>query len=179
MQLSDRSGIACDSCGTTYKEDFKYYSFDFRLCNVFNDKRKAIDLLLREQPVNSLDICNKCFDKMRKQVVATYKPVRKGMVCDLTGKELSGTYDFYHCNITEVIVSLSEQPFSCTSCQTKTYDDSSTCKKCGGEEFVKVANVKTDDRHLELMICDDAYQDLVDKSRNIRKVAGEWATKSS
>ena len=46
MQLKDRDGIACDICGTSYRTDFRYYSFDIRNIAVNNNLRPPISSIL-------------------------------------------------------------------------------------------------------------------------------------
>lgn len=189
MQISDKTGIACDQCGTTYRTDFLYYSFDFRLLSVANNRRPSIDGIFRSQVTFSLDICTACFDEIKKKIIKHYEStmisdVRKRgkgipkFICELTGKQLLGTYNYYHCNVVKVDVKMSGQPNVCVGCQTQTITDDQACTKCGGLDFVRLAITNSDDRHVEINISEETFQELVNKAETIRKVAGEWATKT-
>jgi rRNA maturation protein Nop10 len=136
-----------------------------------------------------LDICPACFEKIKQIVVGNYEKTmthdtkRRGrrsplVTCELTGTKLVGTYNYYHCNVVLVDVKMSGQPNVCTNCQTHTLETSEPCSKCGGVDFVRPALTKTDDRHVEINVSEEAYQGMVNKAETIRKVAGEWATKT-
>ena len=189
MQLKDRDGIACDQCGTTYKTDFLYYSFDFRIVPVNENRRPSLDRLLNTQVTFSLDICPQCFEKIKTTVIENYaknmnrdvryrgKPMT-GVVCELTGEKMVGTFNFYHCNVIKVDVKMSGQPNICVNCQTKTYEEGQPCKKCDGTNFIKPADTKAEDRFIEINLSEAAFRNMVDRAESMRKVAGEWATKS-
>lgn len=189
MQLKDKTGIACDRCGTTYKMDFEYYSFDFRLLTVTNNQRVALDDIFRSLITFSLDICTACFDMLSQQVVKNYAitmspDVRKRgrrvppLICELCGKLLSGTYNYYHCDVTKVKVQMTGQPNICVDCRQPTADEDKPCVKCGGVNFVRLALTKTDDRFVEINICEETFKEMVAKAGTIRRIAGEWATKT-
>ena len=188
MQLKDKDGIACDHCGTTYRTDFQYFSFDFRLLAVSNNRRPSLDNIFRSQITFSLDICTACFEKIKDRVVEHYGNSMHGnskqigrvfpFFCELTGKKLAGTFNYYHCNVVYVNVKMSGQPNICVNCQTQTMDENKPCKKCEGLDFVRLAITRTDDRYVEINVSEEAFRELVNKAENIRKVAGEWETKS-
>lgn len=189
MQLKDRDGIACDQCGTTYKTDFLYYSFDFRQVPVQANRRPALDRVLGMQVSFSLDICTQCFEKIKTTVLENYAKnmnqdvkhrgkTGAGIICEITNEKTAGTFNYYHCNVVKVEVKMSGQPSICVNCQTQTYEESEPCKKCKGTDFIKPADTKIEDRFLEINLSEAAFRNMVDKAETMRKVAGEWATKS-
>lgn len=189
MQLKNRDGISCDQCGTTYKTDFLYYSFDFRQVPVQENRRPSLDRILCIQVLSSLDICPQCFDGIKKTVIENYaknmnKDVRHrgrgsvGIICEFSGEKMAGTFDFYHCNVTKVDVKMSDQPNVCVNCQTKTYGDGQPCIKCSGADFIKPADTKAYDRFVEINLSLEAFRKMKDMAESMRKVSGEWATKS-
>jgi hypothetical protein len=189
MQLKDRDGIACDQCGTTYKTDFLYYSFDFRLVPVHENRRAALQQLLNQEATFSLDICTACFEKIKTKVVENYSKGMRGdvkhrgrpqvgVVCELSGEKLIGTFNYYHCNVVKVNVRMSGQPNVCVKCQKQTYVENQPCEGCGGTDFVRPADTKIDDRFVEINISEPEFRGMVDRAESMRKVAGEWATKS-
>tara|TARA_R110000868_G_scaffold150227_8_gene373271 strand:- start:87 stop:656 length:570 start_codon:yes stop_codon:yes gene_type:complete len=189
MQLKNRDGIACDQCGTTYKSDFLYYSFDFRLVPVHENRRQSLDRIFSIPVIFSLDICTQCFDKIKNTVIANYgknmtADVRHrgkaqiGILCELSGEKMAGTFNFYHCNIIKVDVTMSGQPSVCVKCQTKTYEENKPCNHCGGRDFIKPASTKAEDRFLEINVCETTFHDMVKRAEAMQKIAGEWATQS-
>lgn len=185
MQLDSRDGIACDHCGMTYRSDFEYYSWDFHHVSVMDGNRVSRDVILRSQVVFSLDVCTACFHTFKLRIVENYK---KSMtadrskssphVCEITGKVMSGTYDYYYCNISKVDVRITGQPSVCVNCQHRTSDDGKQCSKCGGVEFIKPASMDIDQHFVEISLCTEAFENLVNKAKSVRKLAGQWSTKS-
>ena len=176
MQLKERDGIACDLCGTSYKTDFTYYSFDIRLLNVNNDMRPSLNSIFTHDVVFSLDVCEKCMDEMANTIKKKHKAMRKGICCDLTGKTMNGTFEYYHCQVTKALIKMTGQPNVCVNCNYQTQDDDKLCPQCNGDEFLRPAAVQSDDRYVDLDISEEAYKELVDKAINMRKIAGEWTT---
>jgi len=189
MQIKDRSGIACDQCGTTYKSDFLYYSFDFRLVPVYDNRVQSLKMIFRIQPASSLDICTQCFEDIKTKVICNYdksmnknvanrgKP-RLGIICEMSGDKMVGTFKYYHCNVTKVDVRMSGQPNICVKCQRQTNDNNEPCKECGGNDFIKLAKTDTNDRHIEINISEQIFRDMVDKAEVMRKTSSEWTTES-
>jgi hypothetical protein len=188
MQLKDRDGIACDQCGTTYKTDFLYYSFDFRLVPVQENRKPSIQQVFNLQIVFSLDICTQCFEGIKQKVVENYAKTmtpnvklrgrtQVGVVCELTGEKLAGTFAYYHCNVVRVEVKMSGQPNVCVKCQKQTFESDQACK-CGSTDFIRPADTKVEDRFVEINLSEAAFRGMVDRAESMRKVAGEWATKS-
>lgn len=189
MQLKSKDGVACDHCGTTYRTDFQYYSFDFRLLTVTNNRRPSLSDIFRSQITFSLDICTACFDTIKNKVIKHYENSMTSNIkhrgkhanhvfCELTGKKLIGTFNYYHCNVIDVNIKMSGQPNICVNCQTQTTDENKPCKKCEGLDFVRLAITRSNDRYVEINVCEEAFQELVHKAETIRKIAGEWETKS-
>jgi hypothetical protein len=187
MQLEDKTGIACDQCGTTYQTDFSYYSFDFRLVSVQENRRPSLQQIFNMHAAASLDICTQCFEVMKQKVAENYAKTMNGNVksrgrpqigvaCDLTGDKMIGTFGYYHCNVVKVTVRMSGQPNICIKCQ-KQSPDGKPCE-CGGTSFTRPADTKIDDRHAEINLSEGAFHNMVNKAESMQKVAGEWATES-
>ncbi len=184
MQLKERDGIACDHCGTQYKSDFTYYSWDFRPVPVVSGMRPQLNHIFHTQIIFSLDICTACFDGFKKKIVEYYK---SGMeqkkndaftICELTGERLTGTYDYYHVEVIRVNVRMAGQPNICVQCQHKSFDDDKVCSKCQHTEFVRPAVIDMDKRFVELNVSEEAYQTLRERAEKTRRVAGQWVTDS-
>jgi len=183
MQLKEKDGILCDLCGTVYKSDFSYFSWDFKQVEVIDNRRPSLNQLLRMQTVFSLDVCTLCWDKYKSKIIKNYattmSKVRKvpiGIVCDLSGVKLLGTFSYYYIEVTKVGVAMLGQANVCVKCHTKTFEEDSKCKKCYGTEFIRPASINTDKRFVELNISVDIYSELRSIAENMRKVAGQWAT---
>lgn len=183
MQLKTHDGVACDWCGTIYRTDFKYYSFDFRHITVVNNMHPSMEDMLNLQPVFSIDICERCFETFKPKIAANYaKSMRNDrrkpalLVCDWTGNQLIGNYELYQCDVTAVSVQISGQPHICAECQTKTFEPSKPCAKCKSVNFVCPARMAMDAHFVELVLCSAAFDEFVDKTKTTRKIAGEWST---
>jgi hypothetical protein len=189
MQLSDRTGIACDNCATTYKDDFRYYSFDFREVTVGKFIRPSLKQILSYTQYYSLDICEMCFNKMMAGICDVYTSnmnpnvklrgkARQGILCEVSGKMMTGEFTYYHCNVIKVEVQMTGQPNICVKCQVKTYDDDKKCDKCGGMDFIKPAMTNANKRFVEFNLCGEEIQKMVNTAEAVRIKAGEWHTSS-
>lgn len=185
MQLAEKDGIACDQCGTTHRHDFTYYSFDFRPVAVVDNRRPSLEMIFHTQVIFSLDICPACFEKISADVVRNYnkimspqRRVRVETVCELSGKVMTGSYTYYHIDVTKVVVRATGQPFICVSCKTKTFEGGEPCTKCQGTKFVCPAAVAPTDRFVEVNLSEDMYKRLTEAAAKVRQVAGTWSTKS-
>jgi len=183
MQVG-REGIACDYCGTKYVHDFVYYSFDFRQAQSNANIRPPIAQVLQTQIVSSFDICESCFATISQSVVNNYKKnmsaKRKPQViqfCELSGQAMSGTYIYYHCNVVKANVRIDGQPYVCVKCSQPVVDKEKPCQ-CGGDKFVRVASVATDDRHLEIIMSESEYIKFRQNAERFKQIAGEWSTQS-
>lgn len=188
MQTIDRTGIICDQCGMTHKTDFKYYSFEFRKVSAYQNRRPALEQILRLPIEKSLDICTSCFDKIKRVVVANYSKTMTdnvkhrgkhgpGIVCEISGTKLVGDYDYYHCNIIYAVIRMTGQPSICVKCNTKTFDKTKPCSKCSSSNYTSIANVTTDDRYLEINVSEQEFQKMIDKADDSKRSA-EWSTSS-
>lgn len=185
MQLPTKDGVACDKCGTSHRHDFTYYSFDFRPVEVHANRRPGLQEILRQPPVFSLDICPACFEQMKTAIIANYnkvvlspqRRVRVDVVCDLSGKLMAGTYNYYHAAVTKAVVSVAKQP-CCMKCKAVAADVSKPCLKCHGDKFIRPISMTTDERHVEINVCEDMYKTLTSNASTVRKVAGEWTSNS-
>lgn len=157
MKLPTHDGIACDLCGLACRHDFTYYSYDFRFVEVFNNRRADLESIISSPTIFSLDVCSACFDAHKKTTIANYSKIMSpnrrvviGVMCDLSGKMMVGTYNYYHVSVTKVEVRGAQ----------------------------KAAAIKTDERHLELNVTEEIYKGLTSSAGVVRKVAGEWSTNS-
>lgn len=187
MQLSDRSGIACDKCGTSYKEDFSYYSLDFRQVVVGKFLRPSLKQVLSYTQCYSVDICGMCFNKLAVNICDNYSSnmntntrlrgkVRQGVLCELSGKTMDGEFTYYHCNVIQVDVKMSGQPNICVKCQNKTFDNDKKCSRCDGVDFIKPALTQANQRYVEFNLCEEEFDKIVNTAESIRAKSSEWHT---
>lgn len=184
MQLPTRDGVICDKCGTSHRHDFTYYSFDFRPVEVHANRRPGLQEIIAQPAVFSLDICPACFEQMKGQVVANYnklvlspqRRVRVDVVCDLSGKLQAGTYTYYHVAVTKVEVAVAKQPV-CAKCRVPV-EPGKPCPQCRGDKAARPVSMRTDERHVEINVCEDMYKSLTANASTVRKVAGEWSSNS-
>lgn len=189
MQLSSRDGILCDQCGASHRKDFTYYSFDYRLISVIDGRKPSLRDIIQDKIIFSLDICEQCYDKIKKLVIKNYNSIMTNnvknrgknnqLICEISGNKITGlNIDYYYCTIVKVEVMMTGQPNICSNCQTPTYQDDKVCAKCEGTAFVRLANTKSTDRILEINMCEESFRDMVNKAEQIRKLATEWSTES-
>lgn len=183
MQLKDKSGIACDKCGGTHQYDFKYYSFDIRQVDVYDNRKPPLEHILMDKPIFSIDICTECFEKYKSDIIKNYSKImsaqrkqRIDVTCELTGKKLIGTYTYYYVAVTMVNVISSNQPQVCAKCNVQAIDKK--CKKCGGTELLTKSMVNATDRYVEFSICQESYETFKTAAEMVRKIGGAWTTKS-
>lgn len=175
MLLSDRSGICCDGCGMKYHQDFDYYSFDFKEVSVIHGRKPSLEQITRSKPISSLDICGNCFFKISEQVVKINKTPSKKARCDVSGEILGEVY--YYCIVSKVKVKMSNMPNVCNNCKTSTHDNNS-CPKCGGKKFTKVADMKVDNRYVDITVSKSVYTNMLADSEKQRNNIGQWTTES-
>lgn len=184
MQTSDRSGIACDYCGTSYCNDFIYYSFDFKYIAVMEGRVPSLDMIHHTSMMFSLDICTACYSDIGQKIVDNYSKIistkrraRAPHICELTGVVFTGTYNYYYCVVTKASVKMTGQPNICTNCQKKTHDENKQCE-CGGTNYVRPAAINTNDRFLEFNLSEEAFLAMRKKAEDVRKTAAQWTTNS-
>ncbi len=185
MQLSDKTGISCDNCGTSYQQDFVYYSFDIRSITVTDNRKPSLEMIHHANITFSLDICTNCYDKIKDEIIkqnskiiSNKRRVRIETVCELSGKVLVGNYTYYHVNITRVNVKTTGQPNICVGCKAQTFENDKPCIKCKGIKFLRPAILSLDDRHVEFSICEEIYKKFTETVISIRRVASQWSSKS-
>jgi hypothetical protein len=188
MQTADRTGIACDLCHTTYNIDFEYYSFEFRKVSVYQNRRPALEQIFRTPIKNSIDVCSNCFDGIKRLVVSNYartmsdnpKNIGKqtpNITCEISGIKLSGDFDYYHCNVVYATVRMSGQPNICTKCNSKTFDKTKPCQKCGNNNYTSIANITTDNRHVEINVSEPEYLKMINRVET-QENSSKWSTSS-
>jgi hypothetical protein len=183
MQTPNRSGIICDYCGITNTSDFQYYSFDFHGINVTNNRIPGLDMLHHASITSSYDICTACYAHISQTIVENYKKTMSAPnaahrhVCEITGKQLTGTYNYYYCVLTKVDVRITGQPNICVTCQKKSFGAETACQ-CGSVNFMRPALINTITRFLEFNICEEAFQVFRQKAETIRTRPAQWTTDS-
>lgn len=150
--LPDRSGIGCDLCGTKYRSQFKYYSIELRSARSQQGRPLPLSSVRRLPIEFEFDMCAACYAVMTRAVVAAYRSVSVGAVCELTGQELHGDFAYCYVDITGVGVS------------------SSPSGKL---------NTTATPRELELTISESEYSGWRDRVSACRKAASEWQTQST
>jgi hypothetical protein len=182
MQLATNDGISCDLCGTEYRTDFGYYSFDIRKLQTVADRRMPLQRIFHEPIAASIDVCGLCFGHIQEQIIANNaklisdkRRVVKTTMCDMSGATLQGTYTYFHVNVVKVDVKMRGQNPVCAKCQTAT--TGKTCPKCQSTEVIVPASVTTVDRFVELYVSQlifDAWQARIIELRN---KPSEWTGK--
>jgi hypothetical protein len=96
MLLPDKDGIACDFCGTSYKEQFKYYSTN---ATKFQVQRRKDKVLVKSPPQKvdfNRDMCEVCYDGLLDQVKANVAPAKRNAIkCDLSKTYKSENFEYY------------------------------------------------------------------------------------
>ena len=180
MQTQDQTGIICDLCKSTNKEDFDYYSVNCMKVKQYGGRRPPITDILQEKPEKSLDFCTACYESISDEVVSVYTSSmnnKTGIVkhfCGLTGIDLVSSDVFYYAVFGKVTVNMSKQLFACLKCG-KNGISKNVCS-CGGVDFRKNASVETSSRDLEISICKDRYSYWVSK-QNV-PVESSWSSSS-
>jgi hypothetical protein len=187
MLTIDRTGIICDNCGLALRSEFSYYSFDFKKVEVYNNSRPSLQHILSLDNNNSKDICSICFAAIRKTIIQNYssqmgpkhRPPAAHTTCEMTGKKMTGSYEYYYCVVSFVKVNIVGQPSYCVSCKTATFNKDKPCSKCGSRQFITPAKVDIDNRYLEFALCDESHARFVAKAEEIRQKQNNWSTRSS
>ena len=187
MLLPKRDGIICDMCSDISKDDFKYHSYDFRSVRVHDNRMDPIEF--RNASDNTLDVCENCHGKIKKLVMKFHKaspckPIRHyhtGITCDITGSRLSGSYSFKHCDIADVTVKMSHKPYICMECKKPVKDAETGCETCENSETAKNADVNTLERALEIWMCLEAHDVIMEKVKKSKEKRKDnlWTTKPS
>lgn len=172
---SSENSLRCDYCGDIVKDDFTYYSFDFHKVNVTNNvKSISTDNIL------SVDLDEECMELYRDRLKKAYSPPKVGIFkCDISGESFVGsTFTYYYCKITKIIVKLSDQPYTCNTCNKIVDVKKLPCEHCTNETVVsRVADVTTDDRYLELNFSDSMFQKFKEHIDYVKNRGDlEWAT---
>jgi len=102
MLLKTKDGICCDICGTVYKDQFTYYSFESNVVSVdsaaFRVAQGSKDL--------DVDICEKCYvnaeEKVKKHIAKAVPP--NTVKCDFCTSILKGKFTYHRILIHKVDV---------------------------------------------------------------------------
>lgn len=183
MQLKDKSGIACDICGTTCQHDFKYYSFDIAQVDVYDNRKPPLQDILRLPVIFSVDVCTNCFEKYKTDIIKNYaKTMSKdrkpqlGITCELSGTKLFGTFTYYYVNVTYVNVLSSNQPQTCLRCKSTAINGK--CTKCNSTDVMTRSAVQTTERFVEFNASEAEYNKFKHAAETVRRIASQWSTKS-
>jgi len=150
MQIKNAIAISCDQCGSVYRDNFIYYSFDF----------KEVDFKFNTQSdkIFSLDVCSKCVENMLVSILNNNKNSSGKLICEITGKPIVSNY--FSVSIAKVNVSSEGLKVVCKRCD-KQYNNK-LCE-CGSNSFVNIPNVLSDTNYLSINICDLEFDRLKTK----------------
>jgi hypothetical protein len=180
MQTQDQTGIICDLCKTTNKEDFHYYSVNAMKVKQYNNRRPPISEIVRQVPDKSFDFCTACYDNISDEVVRVYTSSMNNKTgiakhfCEMTGFDLLSASVYYYLVFGKVSVNMSRQPFVCLKCG-KNNLSKNVCS-CGSVDFRKNASIDVSSRDLEICVCEDTYSGWV--SKQSVPVASSWSSSS-
>jgi len=182
MQTKDKTGIICDFCALMNREEFLYYSLDFKKVEIFNDSYTGLEYILRLPTHLSYDICSICFDEIKINVINNNANIQRGIFCELSGVLLHGTFIYYYCLVSKVDVKLSGQTSFCVECKSIASDKTQKCKKCGCAKFITPAKVAADKRFFEFSLCQTELVKFKDKFEAVKlkeKAQGDWTTRTT
>jgi hypothetical protein len=95
MLLPDKDGIACDFCGTSYKERFTYYSTNATKHKITRHNKN----LVRSPPQKvdfDRDMCTVCYEQLLDQVKANIAPAKRNAIkCDLSKTFKTENFEYY------------------------------------------------------------------------------------
>lgn len=159
MLNKSNNGIICDYCSDGVDGDFVYYSFDFYCIDVVNRVKQ-----ISNRVSLSVDLCEDCMEAYRDRVKKAYRPsISNTFNCDVSGNVVTApTFTYYRCVITKVEVAISGRPYVCMSCGDPRSLEDGKCLKCPSETLIQRADIVTDDKYLELNMCDLVYGKFVE-----------------
>lgn len=164
MRNQSGDGIVCDYCGSEDKLDFTYYSYDFEQVDVVNGLARP-----HGRVGLSTDLCSDCMEVFRERVRMASRPPTPGLLrCDISGADITGkSFTYYKCPITEAVVVLSNRPYCCSKCNKTRRPEDGPC--CEDSHLIRSAEVRTDDKYLELNFSQDMFQKFVEHIEQTRK----------
>jgi hypothetical protein len=143
-----KDGIICDYCGNEHAEDFTYFSVDI--------DRIIVEKWIRSPKTRmySLDFCPECMQSWKDRLNKTYQPPKNNVfVCDISGSvETKGDFTLYYCNVSEVTVNNSSQPYMCSKCRKPRNISDGPCPCSKTNRLVREGKVFVDQSHLEFNI---------------------------
>jgi hypothetical protein len=102
MLLKTKDGICCDICGTTYKDQFIYYSFESSIVSVDS----AVLRVVQGAKDLDVDVCEKCYtnaeDKVKQNIAKAISP--NTIKCDFCTAVLRGKFNYHRMLIHRVDV---------------------------------------------------------------------------
>lgn len=136
-------GVCCDICHGRLLELFTYMSMDIRSSRAISDADLAL----------SVDICQGCFDEIKRQVVANYRPSNTQPNCDLCSGNTGPTY--YKAGVDKVSVDFKSAAAMCGQCRKKAVG-AGACR-CGSTHFIKVPLQSVDRDILQIVVCGGCF----------------------
>lgn len=113
--------------------------------------RSNIQRVTSQAVIKSFDLCQLCWEEMSNVVKQNYRAVYHGICCDLTGKYLSGDYDCYLGKVSSITINLSSGS--------------------------RIAEINS--QVAALIFSADAYEQLLAKVSEMRKVSTKWSTSNT
>jgi ribosomal protein L32 len=100
---------------------------------------------------------------------------RKMAKCDITGEVIGAAAKYYYCVVSKVAVKMTNKLAECKRCKQKSYQHT-VCSKCGGNEFIKMADMAIDERFVELTISEKGYNALKESAAAVKR--SDWSSTS-
>lgn len=149
MLLKTKDGICCDLCGSIYKENFEYYSFEGTPVSVDT----AACIVARQPKDLDLDVCGKCYSNAEQTVKKNLASViaRGTVKCDLCTKVMSGKFQYHIVLIHKVHVD---------------------------KEQVKDGPAKVEMKFMDFNLDDDCFLNMANTALAVRqkiKSQGDWS----
>ena len=134
MLLNTKDGISCDICGTIYKDNFVYYSWE--------STKFAVSPPSAPQQEKDLDtdVCEKCYGNAESKVKAFIadRLVPGTIKCDFCSDKLSGKFIYHRFLIHKVTIDKAQQTKGPVSVGMNHMDFN-----VGDDCFIELANLVT------------------------------------
>ena len=177
MQLQTNDGIRCDGCGMDVKEDFTYYSIDFRNGKSKYGQHLPLTDLQQTEIIDTFDYCSKCAEKIQDKVVEINKDMsgkKTGFrYCDLTNSDLAVPESYQYASVTKAKVKHSGIQYACDKCLSPMASTTTVCK-CGHNHFSRKAEVTTLVRYFEMFLVCEILEQFRTKRDSLSKKGQDW-----
>lgn len=135
MLLVSKDGIECDLCAAISKSKFVYYSYDWTSMTVSGKNRTP------PVKMTSMDVCEQCYATMAERCLKHInKFINNKIKCDMCELYMSGSFKYYRCVITKVVVDSSIKPEGPLEIINK-HMDFNVCEHCKAEIDTKVNEI--------------------------------------